>query len=149
MLPFDYDTRKRKINLGGSNTAPSSSSILSGVREQRLQRLSQKRQNDAAAYIQAFYRSYLSSKRIKDQLRRRAFEVEEGDVDKDTLTRLRCFMLLGRDEMALERLSSDFVNQRGAGGLFRLAKGPHASSWLICIRKIAWRLLESVSSNPR
>ncbi|KAH6892749.1 ubiquitin protein ligase [Coprinopsis sp. MPI-PUGE-AT-0042] len=153
MLPFDYDTRRRKINLGGSNSASSSSTILNSVREQRLQRLSQKRQNEAALSIQSFWRSYLSSKELKNELRVTAFQSGSppgGKGEDAGLTRLRCLMLLGKDTEALARWSGEFV-KAGAGGeagLFRLAKGPYASNWLICIRQIAWRILESVSLNP-
>jgi ubiquitin-protein ligase E3 C len=152
MLPFDFDTRKRKINLGGSNSASSSSTILNDVREQRLQRLSQKRQNEAALSIQAFWRSCLSSRELKNELRVTAFHDHGSTPPEDLeLTRLRCLMLLGKDWKALERWSGEFVKAGAGGGeegLFRLAKGRYASNWLVCIRQIAWRLLENLSLDP-
>ncbi|KAG2018861.1 ubiquitin-protein ligase [Coprinopsis cinerea AmutBmut pab1-1] len=141
MLPFYDEERKRRINLGGTSRSTTSSSILDQVRIQRLQREEQKKQQDAALSIQAWWRGHREWRRVKTELR------GAWELDPFGITGLRCLVLLGNDEETLGRWS-ERMGQVGMEQIFALAKTEHAGSWLVLVRKAALRLLQSVSISP-
>jgi ubiquitin-protein ligase E3 C len=111
MLPVFGDERKRKINLGGASSASTSSEILDQVKVQRNQRVEQKKKDDNAVKLQAWWRGLREERAARKELRK----LFEDDVVG--LTGLRCLVLIGRrDEEALAIWSSKMV-ESGPGAL--------------------------------
>ncbi|KAF6750084.1 ubiquitin protein ligase [Ephemerocybe angulata] len=138
MLPFYENERKRKINLGGSTRVSSASDLLDSVKAQREARLEQKRRQDSALRIQAFYRGRSQASVTKDEMRK----TFRNDVLG--ITGLRCLVLLGLDEAALG-IWSQTVCSTAPEQVFALSKG---RSWLTLVQRVALSVLTSVSRSP-
>jgi ubiquitin-protein ligase E3 C len=114
MFPIFDGDRKRKINLGGTLSAASRSSILDQAQARRNERLEQKKNLDNAVKLQAWWRGLREAKMVRRELRK-SFE-----NDVVGMTGLRCLALIGRrDEEALAIWSSRMV-EFGAGALIWL-----------------------------
>ncbi|KAF6755672.1 hypothetical protein DFP72DRAFT_1169496 [Ephemerocybe angulata] len=138
MLPFYENERKRKINLGGSTRVSSASDLLDSVKAQREARLEQKRRQDSALRIQAFYRGRSQASATKEEVRK----MFRNDVLG--ITGLRCLVLLGLDEAALG-IWSQTVCSTAPDQVFALSKG---QSWLTLVQRVALSVLTSVSRSP-
>ncbi|KAF5313606.1 hypothetical protein D9611_010119 [Ephemerocybe angulata] len=138
MLPFYENERKRKINLGGSTRVSSASDLLDSVKAQREARLEQKRRQDSALRIQAFYRGRSQASATKEEVRK----MFRNDVLG--ITGLRCLVLLGLDEAALG-IWSQTVCSTAPEQVFALSKG---QSWLTLVQRVALSVLTSVSRSP-
>lgn len=112
MLPVFGDERKRKINLGGASSASSRSAILNQAQVRRTERLEERKRQEGAVKLQAWWRG-LREERMGRKEMRRIFE-----QDMDGLRGLRCLVLIGsRDEEALAMWSMRMV-QSGDGMFF-------------------------------
>ncbi len=103
MFSFEAE-RRRKINLGGVSSASTSTEVLGQAKAIRLERLEQKRRQENATRIQAWWRGVNEARRTRDGMRR----TFESDVSG--LTGLRCLVLIGQDEGILGRWSSTLSN---------------------------------------
>ena len=106
MLPlFGDERRRREINLGGSTSVSSQAAILDQARARRMEREAQRKRQESATRIQAWWRSACEARRVRQQLRRVFREQVTG------LTALRCLVLVGDDQELLslwsERISRD------------------------------------------
>ncbi|KAJ7081832.1 HECT-domain-containing protein [Mycena belliarum] len=142
MLPLFGDERRRQINLGGSSSVSTLSSITDQAKARRAERTEQKRKNDNATRIQAWWRGVSAIRAAKKEMRR----VFEADVEG--ITGLRCLVLIGMDQDVLGRWSQ-VIGEKGEGSLFSLALGPHQSNWLVLIRQACLLLLRSVAASPQ
>ncbi|TFK70099.1 HECT-domain-containing protein [Pluteus cervinus] len=140
MFSFESE-RRRKINLGGVSSAATSTEVLGQAKAIRLERLEQKRRQENATRLQAWWRGVNEARRTRDEMRR----TFEGDVSG--LTGLRCLVLIGQDEGILGRWSST-LSKYDETSLFMPAKGSHKSSWVVLIRKTCLLLLRSVAESP-
>jgi len=89
------DEQRRKINLGGVSSAATHTSILDQAKARRHERTEQKRQQDNAVRIQAWWRGIAAVRAIRAQMKMKLKE------EVHTITGLRCLVLLGQDEEAL------------------------------------------------
>lgn len=87
--------RRRRINLGGVSATSSQASILERVHAQRQARAENKRRTDCAVKIQAWYRGLKEARVVRRELRKLFLE------DVQSLTALRCLVLIGRDDEVL------------------------------------------------
>ncbi|KAJ7755509.1 HECT-domain-containing protein [Mycena metata] len=142
MLPLFGDENRRKINLGGSSSVSTLSAITGQAKARRVERTEQKRRNDSAIQIQAWWRGVSAIRHAKKDMRR-AFE-----RDVNSLTGLRCAVLIGMDEVVLGKWSQTIV-AKGEGSLFAHAVGPDQSSWLVLVRQICVLLMRSVAASPQ
>lgn len=106
MIPlFGDERRRREINLGGSTSVSSQAAILDQARARRMEREAQRRREDSAIRIQAWWRGACEARRVRQQLRRVFREQVTG------LTALRCLVLIGDDDELLsiwsERISQN------------------------------------------
>ncbi|KAG6818559.1 hypothetical protein H0H93_003989, partial [Arthromyces matolae] len=138
--PFNEE-RKRKINLGGTSSAVSHSTLLGNVRALRTERLEQQKRHDSAARVQAWWRGTIEARRVRRDMRK-AFE-----NDLCGITGLRCLVIAGRqDDEFLSVWSKEMVN---GDSLFSLPRNPqYQKSWLVLIKQAAALLLSSVARNP-
>lgn len=158
MLPFLGDEHKRRIDLGGSSRVASASDLLDSVKAQREARLEQKRRQDAAVKVQAWWRGRSQTEKVKDEM----MATFRNDIMG--ITGLRCLVLMGLDEEALGLWSQTVANaSRGMSNLrasmvrvdgcteqvYSLALTQQAASWLTLIRRVALLLLTSVSQSPQ
>ncbi|KAF8428416.1 HECT-domain-containing protein [Boletus edulis BED1] len=139
MLPiFGDERRRREINLGGSTSVSSQAAILDQARARRMEREAQRKREESAIRIQAWWRGAREARRVRQQLRRVFQEEVTG------FTALRCLVLVGQDEDILFMWSKR-VSQDDAL-LFGPAQGPDRDSWITLLRRVAVLLLRSVSS---
>lgn len=108
MLPLFGDEKRRQINLGGSSSVSTLSSITDQAKARRAERIEQKRQNDNATRIQAWWRGIAAIHAAKAQMRR----VFESDIEG--ITGLRCVVLIGMDQEVLGKWSQT-VAEKGEG----------------------------------
>ncbi|KAI0074242.1 HECT-domain-containing protein [Panus rudis PR-1116 ss-1] len=137
---FDHPTkRRREINLGGTHTVASHSAILQEARARRLQRNEEKRKQENATRIQAWWRAKLEVRRVRTQLRQ-VFE-----QDPTGITGLRCLVLIGKDEEVLQHWATQILAS-GQDKLISLLTDPHGSTLL---RRTALLLLQSIADHPQ
>ncbi|KAH8087159.1 HECT-domain-containing protein [Cristinia sonorae] len=137
---FGGDTRRRReINLGGSMTASTSSSILQDAKARRAQREHLKLMEQSATRIQACWRCSVDRRRVKEQLKQRFEE------DITSTTGLRCLVLIGRDEEVLGKWSGAVVS----AGEDRLSHSLSDPSWIALLPRAMLLLLESVAINSQ
>lgn len=109
MLPlFGDERRRREINLGGSTSVSSQAAILDQARAQRMEREAQRKREESAIRIQAWWRGAREAQRVRQQLRQAFREQVTG------LTALRCLVLVGQDEELLS-LWSVTIHQDDGG----------------------------------
>lgn len=113
MLPLFGDEKRRKINLGGSSSVSTLSAITDQAKARRIERTEQKRKNDSAIRIQAWWRAVAAIRAVKTNMRRLFEEDIEG------LRGLRCIVLIGLDQGILGKWSQTI-----------LAKGEGTQGWL-------------------
>lgn len=106
MLPLFGDERgRREINLGGLSSASSQAAILDQARTRRMERELQRKREECATRIQAWWRGCREARRVRQELRQVFREQVTG------LTALRCLILVGCDEELLSlwsvRISQD------------------------------------------
>jgi ubiquitin-protein ligase E3 C len=111
MFPVFEDGRKRKINLGGASSASSRSAILDQAQARRNERVEQKKRQDNAVKLQAWWRGLKEGRRVVYEMRK-AFE-----ADVVGITGLRCLVLIGRSDEEALAIWSGKVMERGAGAL--------------------------------
>jgi ubiquitin-protein ligase E3 C len=97
-------SRKRNINLGGSSSSASQSALLEQAKARRNQRDSERRRQDAAIRVQAWWRGQAEGKRVREALKHIIREDPHGTRG------LRALVLAGRDEQALSFWSSAMTN---------------------------------------
>ncbi|THH29658.1 hypothetical protein EUX98_g4538 [Antrodiella citrinella] len=137
---FGGDTRRRReINLGGSMTASTSTSILQDAKARRAQREQLKRMEDGAARIQACWRCAVQRRQVKKALR------ERFEKDVTGTTGLRCLVLVGADEAVLGTWSAAMVS----GGNDRLSNSLSDPSWATLLPRAMFLLLQSVAKDPQ
>ncbi|KAJ7148938.1 HECT-domain-containing protein [Mycena crocata] len=142
MLPLFGDEKRRQINLGGSSSNTTLSSITDQAKARRAERIEQKRRNESATRIQAWWRGVFKIRAAKAEMRR----VFEADIDG--LTGLRCLVLIGMDQEVLG-MWSQTVSEKGEASLFSPAVGQYQSSWLVLIRQACVLLVRSVATFPQ
>ncbi|KAJ7249220.1 hypothetical protein B0H12DRAFT_701469 [Mycena haematopus] len=142
MLPLFGDEKRRQINLGGSSSVSTLSAITDQAKARRIERTEQKRKNDGAIRIQAWWRAVSAIHAAKVDMRR-SFE-----NDIEGLMGLRCMVLIGMDQEVLGKWSQT-IAAKGEGSLFSPAVGPHRSSWRVLIRQIFLLLLRSIAASPK
>jgi ubiquitin-protein ligase E3 C len=163
MLPVfefsDSDSKRRKINLGGSSSASSHAVILQQVRAQRTEREETRRRQENAIRLQAWWRGLQGARAFRKEIR------STFQQDITGITGLRCLLLMGDDEEALALWSNTIVSSGegqiillmnnpcakfvSAGALFHLANGSQRGSWLTLVRQASYRLLCSVAKSPQ
>ncbi|KAJ6620089.1 HECT-domain-containing protein [Mycena sp. CBHHK59/15] len=141
MLPLFGDERRRQINLGGSSSVSTLSSITDQAKARRAERIEQKRKNDNATRIQAWWRAVSAMRAAKAEMCR-TFE-----TDVEGITGLRCVVLIGMDQDVLGKWAQS-IAAKGEGSLFAPALGPDRASWLVLIRQTCYLLLHSVAESP-
>ncbi|KAI0784812.1 HECT-domain-containing protein [Abortiporus biennis] len=138
---FDFDSnstkRRRQINLGGISSATHASDILNEARLRRNQRLEEKKRQDSALIIQAWWRAALEMRDVRKQLR------STFEQDQLGTTGLRCLVLAGKDEEMLGQWSLAWV-QAGREKLLQALVDP---SWSTLLRTVSFLLLRSLSLN--
>ncbi|KAJ6545022.1 HECT-domain-containing protein [Mycena vulgaris] len=142
MLPLFGDEKRRQINLGGSSSVSTLSSITDQAKARRAERTEQKRKNDNATRIQAWWRGVSAIRAAKEEMRR----VFETDIEG--ITGLRCVVLIGMDQKVLGKWAQTVVG-KGEGSLFSSALGPYQSNWVVLIRQTCLLLLRSVAASPQ
>ncbi|KAK7694083.1 hypothetical protein QCA50_003659 [Cerrena zonata] len=136
----DHPNKKRReINLGGTNVTRAHSSILQDAHLRRVRREEERRRQENASRIQAWWRGTLRRSVVKQQLR----ELFEEDVDG--INGLRCLVLIGPDKHILEKWSSTVVSN-GPDSVFRAMNDPHVS---VLLRRASHLLLKGVSEEPQ
>ncbi|KAI9456329.1 HECT-domain-containing protein [Boletus coccyginus] len=139
MLPlFGDERRRREINLGGSTSVSSQAAILYQARARRMERETQRKREESAIRIQAWWRGACETRHVRQQLRQVFREQVTG------LTALRCLVLVGQDEELLS-LWSERISQDDAL-LFGPAQGPDRDHWITLLCRVAVLLLHSLSS---
>lgn len=131
--------RRREINLGGTSSASTSSSILQDARTRRTARLDAKRRQDSASTIQLWWRGRMQIQAVKHQLRA-TFE-----EDVTGLTGLRCLVLIGQDEISLGKWST----QTTAMGRDQLLVKLTDENWVTLLRPLSVLLLSSISAEAQ
>jgi ubiquitin-protein ligase E3 C len=161
MLPVFDDNRRRRINLGGNSSATTHAAILDQAKARRSEREQNRKRNESAVRLQAWWRGLREVRGVRHELRT-AFE-----NDITGITGMRCLVLLGTDDEALGIWSRAMVSS-GHGQsilspppltigtesvlievLFHLAKGSDRSSWIVLVRQVTLLLLRSVAKSPR
>ncbi|KAK7006156.1 HECT-domain-containing protein [Favolaschia claudopus] len=142
MLPLFGDENRRKINLGGSSSVSTLSSITDQAKARRIERTEQKRRNDSATRIQAWWRA-VSGIRAAKKIMRSSFE-----ADIEGLTGLRCMVLIGVDQQLLGKWSQTIV-ANGEASLFAPSVGSNRSSWQVLIRQAFVLLLRATAASPK
>ena len=87
--------KRREINLGGSTSQNTQSSLIQDAKARRLQRDELRRRQEGAVVIQSWWRGRRQAEMVRRQLR------ETFEQDVTSLTGLRCLVLIGRDEASL------------------------------------------------
>jgi len=95
MFPTFGAESKRQINLGGRSTAQSSSYLLSRAHAERAKREEDRRRNESAVRIQAWFRGAKDARDVRRHMKQVFLE------QPTSLTGLRSLVLLRRDEEAL------------------------------------------------
>lgn len=155
MLPlFGDERRRREINLGGSTSVSSQAAILDQARARRIEREAQRKREESAIRIQAWWRGAREAQRLREELRRVFQEQVTG------LTALRCLVLVGQDDELLglwsERMAQDdgmfvlprrgvFSSRSNTASLFGPAQSPDRDHWITLLRRVSVLLLRSVS----
>jgi ubiquitin-protein ligase E3 C len=105
MIPVWGDERRRPINLGGSTTSASShAAILDQAKARRLEREDNRRREENAVKLQAWWRGVREARLVREQMK----IVFERDVNG--ITALRCLVLIGRsDERVLGQWSTSMT----------------------------------------
>lgn len=105
MLPLFGDEKRRQINLGGKSSVSTLSSLTDQAKARRADRFQEKRKNDSATRIQAWWRGVSATLAVRAEMRR-AFE-----TDIEGITGLRCLVLIGLDEDALGKWSQTIAGK--------------------------------------
>ncbi|CCM05435.1 uncharacterized protein FIBRA_07654 [Fibroporia radiculosa] len=140
MIPLfgdEHIRRRKEINLGGNRSHSSHEDILLQAKAQRSQRHDQKRRQDSAARIQAWWRGVLQLRSVRQDLRR----IFAQDVT--SLVGLRCLVLIGTDEKLLGAWSNAIMNE-AQDVLFN-----SEPSWRVLLRRTAYLLLRSIATWPQ
>ncbi|KAF8885801.1 hypothetical protein BD779DRAFT_1532475 [Infundibulicybe gibba] len=140
MLPIFGDERRRPINLGGTQSVTTSAGILDGAKARRNERLEQKRKQEKAIRLQAWWRGTREAR----QVRREMTTMFERDITG--ITGLRCLVLIGNNNDALRKWS-DVVLRSGKDTFLSLSK-EQPESWIVLIRQVSLLLLRAVASSP-
>lgn len=112
MLPlFGDERRRREINLGGSTSVTSQAAILDQARTRRMEREAQRKREESAIRIQAWWRGAHEARRVRQRLRRVFQEHVTG------VTALRCLILVGQDEELLSLWSQRIHQDDGRSTL--------------------------------
>lgn len=104
MIPIWGEDRRRQMNLGGSSSAATHTAILDQAKARRLERESNRRKQESAVRVQAWWRGTKQAQAVRERMKKQF----EGDVRG--IRGLRCLTLIGRDEEVLGRWSSVMVN---------------------------------------
>jgi ubiquitin-protein ligase E3 C len=105
MLPLFGDSdRRRKINLGGTSSATSQAAILDQAKARRTEREDNRRRQDNAIRLQAWWRGVREVRAVRRQMK---YEFER---DVTGLKGMRCLVLMGGDEDALALWSKTVVD---------------------------------------
>lgn len=115
MIPLWGEEQKRKINLGGSRSSSTHTTILDEAKSRRAEREFNRRQQEGAVGIQTWWKGLSERRRIRNDMKR----TFDGDVTG--LNGLRCLALIGRDEEALDVWSAAIV-AGGPGTSFTVLK---------------------------
>ncbi|KAF8638999.1 hypothetical protein AX17_001801 [Amanita inopinata Kibby_2008] len=141
-VPLFVEEQRRRINLGGASAAASQASLVDDARTKRSERSEQKRRQDSASKIQAWWRGLVQIGQLKKELKA-GFEADVLGIQG-----MRCLVLLGRDEVSLG-VWSRAVLENGSKELFSLSMSDYRHSWLVLIRKLSLLLLNSVANVPQ
>jgi hypothetical protein len=107
MMPIWGDERRRTINLGGAaSPAPSHAAILDQAKARRQEREDNRRREESAVRVQAWWRGVKETMLVKAEMKR----VFAGDIQG--IRGLRCLVLVGRDDEVLAMWSAAMVNER-------------------------------------
>ncbi|KAI0090858.1 HECT-domain-containing protein [Irpex rosettiformis] len=130
--------RRREINLGGSTSAITHTSLLQDAKARRQQRNEVKHRQDSALKIQSWWRGRQQAAIVREQLK----NTYEQNVTN--LTGLRCLVLIDKDDALLAKWSTAVVSDGGAS-LSQVATDP---SWAALLPRIAALLLRVVADQP-
>lgn len=97
---FDGPEKKRRINLGGTPAALSHADLLSSAKAVRSERLEQRRREDAALRVQAFWRAREARRGVRGELEE-IFDEEVKGEEGEGIRKMRALVLLGGDEARL------------------------------------------------
>ncbi|KAJ3552359.1 hypothetical protein NM688_g4189 [Phlebia brevispora] len=131
--------RRREINLGGTTSQSTQASIIQEAKARRLQRDEGRRRQDGAIKIQSWWRGRRQAELVRRQLR------ETFNQDVTSLTGLRCLVLIGRDEAALGRWSTEVTRL----GQDFLQAGMSDPTWAVLLRRTSILLLQVVADHPQ
>jgi ubiquitin-protein ligase E3 C len=115
MIPiWGGDERRRPMNLGGTTSASTHAAILDEAKARRQEREDQRRREECAVRVQAWWRGLREARGVRAEMRR-GF-IEGGDVGG--IGALRCLVLIGgRDGEVLGRWSAVMGGDGGEGEL--------------------------------
>ncbi|KAF9078553.1 hypothetical protein BDP27DRAFT_1309750 [Rhodocollybia butyracea] len=152
MLPlFDADRRRRQINLGGTSSSTSHSSILDQAKLRREERTEHKRRIDNSVKIQAWWRGTNEQRRVRMELRKSLDDaLDRGDLLH--LETLRMLVIVCKKQTHDEILSkwSGKIVQDGSDilALFATA-GDAVQSYFVLFKQILLLLLHEVAKNAQ
>ncbi|KAK7041620.1 ubiquitin-protein ligase (E3) [Paramarasmius palmivorus] len=137
MLPFlDGPNPRRTINLSGTSTSTSQSTILEQAKARRNERIEQKRRTDAAVRLQAWFRGIREARRVRAVLRDEILHGRVGDLSVDTLRRV---VLVGCGDV-LDRWAEGVDIQR-------IWAEQREGSWIVCMKQISRLLVAGKPGN--
>lgn len=104
MFPLLGNEKRRRINLGGVNSASSHAAIVNQAKALRSERQNSRKRLESVIRIQAWFRGVHQSRAVRQQLR------SLFDQDVLSITGLRCLVLIGRDQAVLGQWSAAILN---------------------------------------
>jgi ubiquitin-protein ligase E3 C len=109
---FDGGSRRSRVNLS-TNTASSSSSLLSNVKKERLEREKRRRDERAALTIQRIWRSTVNTVQVRRGIIERL--EQEEDVGRKGRGLVGLYKIgVGADAARVRGLMTDWVDRAGA-----------------------------------
>ena len=102
---------RRKMNLGGISSSSSHTAVLDQAKAQRAQRQAARRQEENAQKIQRWWRGSKEAQFVRKDVKR---IYDEDTWEDGGITKMRCLVLMGRDEERLARWSQEIL--KGGNG---------------------------------
>ncbi|EIN13090.1 HECT-domain-containing protein [Punctularia strigosozonata HHB-11173 SS5] len=147
------DDKRRRINLGGTSSATSHTSIIDQAKARRLEREAHKRRTDAAVKVQSLWRGVSTREAICKDLKgeldvgrmMNVDDLPQAERDARSLRNLRITVLLGDDE-TLDAWAASLPDEAAILEPLRKSEREH---WAVLLRRATVLLLRSVAASPR
>ncbi|KAF5340438.1 hypothetical protein D9758_013567 [Tetrapyrgos nigripes] len=157
MLPVWGNEGKRHINLGGTSTSTSQSTILDQAKVRREERLEAKRRSDAAIKVQSWWRGAQEARRVRANVRvELENDLRQGGAETLVgIQTLRKLVIIGKNwkgkEQSISRdgkvvlgIWSERVVASGTDSLFFVHESP---SWLTLVKQLSLLIIQSVAND--